>query len=373
MNTRDTVLAALHASGMGAPDTTDPGASVLPSTHEDAVHEDLRTISGWCKNMARGTGDQDDTIIFERFDQKEQCTLEKMVEKVISTNVSSCSFFRDKPLATIRRSPKSSAKASIKISLARLLVHFTKAPEMKTSFGMVMYNMGRTYTKPFMETWTKAIGPLFFDVNEPAPAPKVETKQPRYQWEMQMPCIACQAFSFKCTEVCKDDKLDVKIKKYHNACLNEHRYCLSQPIDDSMKGIGPHTPIPGCDCIIPKHGEVPKPEQHVDPDGKSRWVNNKIDQWVKWMATSSPSSSSSPQPKVETKQPSLHVVESEPQAPLCGGCRNKSKVANKQCSRCKTMKYCSSECQSNHWSIHKPSCKEYKPSSSSSSSSSSPS
>jgi hypothetical protein len=40
---------------------------------------------------------------------------------------------------------------------------------------------------------------------------------------------------------------------------------------------------------------------------------------------------------------------------VCGCCSNKAKMT---CSRCKTARYCSQECQKHSWSDHKKSCKQ---------------
>jgi hypothetical protein len=40
----------------------------------------------------------------------------------------------------------------------------------------------------------------------------------------------------------------------------------------------------------------------------------------------------------------------------CAGCGNKSSIAMKRCSRCKTMTYCSTECQKADWKKHKLVC-----------------
>ncbi|KAI0041539.1 hypothetical protein FA95DRAFT_1501350, partial [Auriscalpium vulgare] len=39
----------------------------------------------------------------------------------------------------------------------------------------------------------------------------------------------------------------------------------------------------------------------------------------------------------------------------CAAC-NKTQGSLKQCSRCHSVLYCSSECQKSHWRTHKPSC-----------------
>ncbi|KAH7920440.1 ankyrin [Leucogyrophana mollusca] len=40
----------------------------------------------------------------------------------------------------------------------------------------------------------------------------------------------------------------------------------------------------------------------------------------------------------------------------CGNC---GKKGDKQCSRCQTVRYCSSRCQTSHWPVHKPRCRSF--------------
>jgi hypothetical protein len=49
----------------------------------------------------------------------------------------------------------------------------------------------------------------------------------------------------------------------------------------------------------------------------------------------------------------------EPSKPKCELCRNtaKGEVKLKTCTACKSVKYCSRECQRAHWKVHKPACK----------------
>lgn len=43
----------------------------------------------------------------------------------------------------------------------------------------------------------------------------------------------------------------------------------------------------------------------------------------------------------------------------CMGCRNRvPKELLKKCSACKTVRYCSKECQKKAWRTHKPTCKK---------------
>lgn len=45
----------------------------------------------------------------------------------------------------------------------------------------------------------------------------------------------------------------------------------------------------------------------------------------------------------------------------CAGCGKKSNIQMKRCSRCKTMTYCTTECQKAHWREHKLVCSEMEP------------
>lgn len=47
------------------------------------------------------------------------------------------------------------------------------------------------------------------------------------------------------------------------------------------------------------------------------------------------------------------------QVRLCNGCWKKE--AKLTCSACKQAKYCSKDCQKNHWRTHKPNCKPFDP------------
>ncbi|KAI0344145.1 ectomycorrhiza-upregulated zf-MYND domain-containing protein [Trametopsis cervina] len=47
--------------------------------------------------------------------------------------------------------------------------------------------------------------------------------------------------------------------------------------------------------------------------------------------------------------------------PLCQSCGTSYEV-NQRCSRCKTVTYCSQDCQKKHWTIHKPICRVWSPS-----------
>ena len=47
----------------------------------------------------------------------------------------------------------------------------------------------------------------------------------------------------------------------------------------------------------------------------------------------------------------------------CAGCGKKSSIAMKRCSRCKTMTYCSTECQKTDWKKHKLVCSDMEPAS----------
>ncbi|KAI4376217.1 hypothetical protein MLD38_014004 [Melastoma candidum] len=83
----------------------------------------------------------------------------------------------------------------------------------------------------------------------------------------------------------------------------------------------------------------------------------------KYLLLDTPSSSSSPaasdfQAPPRSPSPVRPTMPEDPSCFVCG------KDGPKQCSRCKSVRYCSSECQSTHWkSDHKLKCKVFKPSS----------
>ena len=67
-------------------------------------------------------------------------------------------------------------------------------------------------------------------------------------------------------------------------------------------------------------------------------------------ATSSPSSAT---------PPSASTVKAAAEKVFCGNCeREEGPEKFKQCARCNTIRYCSKECQSKHWKIHKTACRQ---------------
>ena len=55
-----------------------------------------------------------------------------------------------------------------------------------------------------------------------------------------------------------------------------------------------------------------------------------------------------------------HISERTGDASMCANCKSEqsSSVKLSSCARCKKVKYCSKECQKNHWPKHKISCKQ---------------